>query len=133
MAVIKLNLTEDVLKLVSCIRFRELPHFEENDEREHVGYEIDMQSIYGGDFLLEDMSFILGLYDQHIVDTEEDADGPKFPKEVEEKMINLHLFILDNLDSIEEIVHQHVLKGGVTPGVYKCKDYQRIWERCNED
>lgn len=130
MGVLKLNLTEDVLCLVSNIRFKQLPKLEENDSREHVGYEIDLASIYGGDFLFEDMALILGLMDKAIPDTLEDADGPKFDFETENKMLELHTFILDNLDNIEEIVHQFILKGGVTPGTYKCKDYQHIWEKC---
>ena len=129
MATLRINLTEDVLKLVSCIRFKQLSHIEENDEREHIGYEIDMASIYGGDFIFEDISYILGIYDQHIEGTEGDALGPRFPEEVENKMLELHTFIIDNLDTIEEIVHQFIMKGGVTAGVYKCKDYQRIWSK----
>ena len=128
MATLKLTLTKDILALVSNIRFKEYKKVQDDDQREHIGYEIDLNSLYGGDFVLEDISFILGLYDQHIPDTEEDADGPKFPEKLEEYMYGLHAFIVENLDNIEEIVHQMILKGGIKEGTYKCKDWQHIWE-----
>ena len=140
MATIKLTLTEDILKLVSNIRFKAYPSIatedqtdlKEEDQQSAIGYEIDMYSLYGGNFVLEDISYILGLYDQHLQDTEEDYDGPKFPKEVEDYMLGLHDFIVENLDKIEEILHQMILKGGIKPGTYKCKDWQRIWEFVEE-
>ena len=63
----------------------------------------------------------------YINPTEEDADGPKFPEEVERYLLDTHFFVIDHLDEIEEIVHQMILKGGVKVGTYKCKDWQRIW------
>ena len=67
MATIKLTLSEDVLKLVSNIRFREFPEIAKDDQTElkteeqqaHIGYEIDLYSLYGGNFLLEDIAYIL--------------------------------------------------------------------------
>lgn len=129
MSIIKLTLTEDIIQLVSCIKFKELPIIDENDQRESIGYEINMASLYGGDFLLEDIATILGRIDEAIPDTECDFDGPKFEPEFEKYMLNLHMFIVDNLDKIEEIIHQFTMKGGVTPGVYKCKGWERIWTK----
>ena len=128
MATLKITLTEDVLKLVSNIRFKEYTKYEEDDQRDHIGYEIDLNSLYGGDFVLEDISFILGMYDRHIVDTEEDFDGPKFNEDDTKYMYELHDFVVDNLNNIEEILHQMIFKGGIKPGTYKCKDWQHIWE-----
>lgn len=140
MATIRLTLSEDVLKLVSNIRFREFPEIAKDDQTEfkpeeqqaHIGYEIDLYSLYGGNFLLEDIAYILGRYDEHLPDTEEDADGPKFPAETEEYMLGLHDFVVENLEYIEEILHQMIFKGGIKPGTYKCKDWQRIWEYVGE-
>ena len=66
------------------------------------------------------------------MDTEEDADGPKFSEEDTEYMLGLHDFIIDNLQNIEEVLHQMILKGGIKPGTYKCKDWQHIWEYVEE-
>ena len=132
MATIKLKLTEDILKLVSNIRFKEYKKIEDDDERSYPTYAIDLNSLYGGNFVLEDISFILGIYDQRIPDTEEDAEGPRFPEELEKYMYDLHEFIVVNLDNIEEILHQMILRGGIKPGTYKCKDWQHIWEYVEE-
>lgn len=132
MATIKLTLTEDILRLVSNIRFKDYQKLEDNDKREYPRYAIDMNSLYGGDFVLEDVAYILGKYDQVIPDTEEDAEGPRFPEELEKYMLDLHQFIVDNLDNIEEILHQMILQGGIKPGTYKCKDWQHIWQYVEE-
>lgn len=128
MAIKKLKLSEDVINLISNIRFKKYRSISDSSEDEHCSYEIDLASIYGGDFILEDISHILGKYDEHIEGTECDYDGPKFSEELTSYMYDLHYFVLENLVDIEEIVHQFINKGGVKPGTYKCKSWQHIWE-----
>ena len=41
--------------------------------------------------------------------------------------------IMDNIDAIEELVHQFCIKGGLKPGVYQCKSYCRLWEYKGEE
>lgn len=130
---IKLTLTEDMLKLIANIQFKaEEAEVEENDHRKNINYYVDMNSLYGGNFVLEDISFILGIYDKHIEGTEEDALGPKFPKELEDYMFQLHSTIVENINNIEEILHQFVLKGAVTPGTYVCDQYVKVWSKEEE-
>lgn len=126
---IKLTLTEEHLRLISCIRFKKFPEDYQNPDYERVTWAIDLNNLYGGSFLYEDMSFILGIYDKHIEGTEEDPLGVRFPEELEAHMLDLHMFLIENLESIEEIVHQFSIKGGVTPGTYSCNSTQRIWEK----
>lgn len=127
---IKLTLTEDMLKLIANIQFKQQEVIiEENDNRENIDYAIDMNNLYGGSFILEDISFILGIYDKHIHGTEEDPLGPQFSKEDEDYMFSLHSTIVENIQSIEEILHQFVLKGAVTAGTYECDKYARVWSK----
>lgn len=131
MSVLRLTLTEDHLKLISQFHFGEMPNIE-STEIENPTFGLDMNSLYGGSYLCEDVSMILGRYDEHIDGTEEDPTGVKFPQETEDYFWTLQSFILEHLSDIEEIVHQFVLKGGVTPGTYKCKNNEHIWTKVEE-
>ena len=107
MATLKIKLTEDILKLISNIRFQDVPEPpEDGDTRERITYAIDYGSLYGGSYVFEDISYILGCYDKHIVGTEENPLGVQFPQEVEDYMWEIHTYIIDNIDGIEELVHQ---------------------------
>lgn len=116
--------------LISNIRFKERPVIDEFSERtEYLSYEIDMQSIFGGNFVLEDISYLIGIYDRHIPGTEDDYDGPKFNKEDTQYMYGLYDFIVDNIENIEELVHQFCTRGGLKPGTYSCLSHAHIWKR----
>lgn len=127
MATVKLTLTKDMLALISNIRFTKVPNL--NTEKKYLSWGIDFNSIYGGSYLLEDIAYIIGKYDEHIEGTEESAMGPEFPPELEDYMFDLHTKILNNIHYIEDLVHQFSIKGGLTEGTYKCKDYERIWSK----
>lgn len=125
MATIKVKLTKDHLSLISNIRFKEKPEYKDNVQEADWG--IDFNSLYGGSFLLEDISYILGCYDKHIEGTEDSFMGVRFEEDLEGYMLGLHKYILDNIEYIEEILHQFCTKGGLSAGVYSCKSNQRIW------
>lgn len=127
MGVIKLTLTEDMLKLISNIKFTEVPNIE--NEQYPMTWGVDFHSLYGVDQTFENIAYLLGRYDEHIPGTEEEPLGAKFPKELEDYMWKLHGEIIDNIGNIEELVHQFTTKGGLTPGEYKCKNYEHIWEK----
>lgn len=115
-----------MIKLISNIRFQQM---EETDNPE-VGpdkFYVDLYSLYGGNFLLEDVALILGKYDDRIEGTQNNWQGPSFPDEVEEYLLETHHMVYDNLSNIEEILHQFAGKGGLKPGVYECKPYEHIW------
>lgn len=133
MGLIKLTLTEDICKLIACIQHEKKEiKLKEDDDRKQITYAIDINSLFGGDYVLEDIAFILEKQDQVIEGTEEDPIGPSYPKELEDYMWDLYHTIFNNLQNIEEIVHQFAFKGGVTPGTYICKDWQHYWERKKE-
>lgn len=126
MAKIKIEITEDMIKLISNIRFQQMEETSNPEESPDKFY-IDLYSLYGGNFLLEDLAFILGKYDERIEGTENNWQGPVFPKEVEDYLFNTHFAVYKNLSNIEEILHQFAGKGGIKPGIYECKPYEHIW------
>ncbi|MBP5458321.1 MAG: hypothetical protein J6Y37_17665 [Paludibacteraceae bacterium] len=128
MAVLTVKLTDDMLKLVSRINFMNFPAHDTWQNREVLTWGIDINSLYGGSYLYEDVSYILGVYDKHIEGTEFDPMGVRFPEEMENYMWELHSYILEHLQDIEELVHQFCNRGGLKAGEYKCKSNERIWE-----
>lgn len=128
MAKKKITLTDEHILLISHFTFGELPNLEDEDN-EYPTYGLDLNSLYGGSYVNEDISYILGKYDEHVPGTEESAEGPRFPEELENHFSELHSYILENLGDIEEIVHQFVGKGGITPGTYVSRNNQHFWTR----
>ena len=136
----KLTLTDEHLKLITQLNFEafEFPgsrepfgfksffkslsrrkgakHFESVYER--LGWGIDQYSLYGGTYVTEETSRILGFYDQHIVGTEEDPQGVAFSDELTEHMWELHNYICNNMELILSLVLYYSNKGGLTPGTY---------------
>lgn len=91
-------------------------------------YGVDTYNLWGGDFIYEDIAYIIGCADQAFPDSLEDIDGPKYPKDVMERLDSLAMFIIDNLSNIEEIVHQYCTEG-IKPNVtYWCRDNEHIWK-----
>lgn len=126
---LKVTLTEDMIRLISCINFQEYEKVTDETERHEVFYAIDLNSLYGGNFVFEDIARILDFYDQVIPDTEFLSTGPRYPKEVEDYMWETHCYIVDNLHYIEQILHQYCAKGGITAGTYTSKINQLIWSK----
>lgn len=117
---VKLTLTDEHIKLIQGLN----PTKDDNDN-----VMFDKNSLWGGSFLFEDIALILGFYDEHIKGTEGDYTGRRYSEEREKHMLELYDFIKDNLLYIESLVHQFSVKGGLTPGTYKCIDYQLDWEK----
>ena len=117
MAIKKITLTEDHLKLLSQMRV-----IEQDDT--FVGY--NKYDLYYSTLLLETIAIIIGRENEALPYTDMDPDGKKFPEELTNYLIQLHEYICDNLLYIESIIHQFIFTG-IKPGVYKCKDYELIW------
>lgn len=130
MALLEINLTKDMLELVSHITFKRFPSIDELEEsgKEREICAIDFASLYGGSYVFEDIAYILGKYDEHIPGTEFDPLGPQFPKELEDYMWETHSYIVEHIRDIEDLVHQFVNKGGLKPGKYVSKSNERIWK-----
>lgn len=116
--VIKVTLTEDIIRFIKLFRIAQL-----NDRV--VG--IDTFELYPESHLFDFMSKVLGLDDHKIKGTEENPLGAQFDKETTDKMMDLDSYIVDNLQYIEEIVHQYC-DIGIKPGTYSCLGYNRIWK-----
>ena len=119
--ILHLNLTEDHLKLV---RFLNIEDKDDDVLTINKKVMLTMQT-----HILDDVAMILGLKDQAIKNTTEDADGAAYPDEVEKRMLDAYHYVSDNLFLIEQLLHQKVMEG-VKPGHYKCKDNEMVWEFC---
>lgn len=128
MAIKKLKLTEDHIKLIRALNPVKF-EFEDTDDRSHFGIGYDSYSLWGGSFLFEDLALILGFFEESIEGTENDYTGRRYSPEREEYMKELYAFFEENLFYIESLLHQFCDKGGLTPGTYKCIDYQLNWEK----
>ena len=128
MAVKKLKLTEDHIKLIQAmnpVKFE----FDDDSKNAHIGVGYDNFSLWGGSYLYEDIALVLGFFEESLEGTENDYTGRRYSPEREEHMNELYDFFDENLYYIESLVHQFASKGGLTPGTYKCIDYQLNWEK----
>ncbi len=117
----KIVLTEDHIKLIPMFFIQE---FNDNE----IG--VTREQLFSlGNHLLEDMAIILGLTDKAIPNTKNDADGTAYDDETEQYMLDIFNYISENLFYIESLIHQTVCFGGLTPGTYKCKIEDLIWEK----
>lgn len=120
MARLKLTFNDEHIQLIKNFRTRQL-----GDEY----FTIDTYDLFGGTYLYEDMALILGYMDKVIPGTMEDADGPKFDDETLEHLNELDSFIVENLQNIEDILHQFCTEG-IQPGVtYWCNPSEHIWHK----
>lgn len=81
--------------------------------------------------ILDDVAMVLGMWDKAIKGTDEDADGRAYPDDVEKYLLDTYNYVKDNLYNIESLIHQRVMEG-VSPGHYKCRDSDMIWERVED-
>lgn len=91
------------------------------------GWGCDQWNLFGGTYVLEDISMILGYFDQAIENSETLASGRKFPEELEEKMYNMYEYICENFEDIMVLVFTFAGQGGLTAGTYEYVDYK--WRR----
>lgn len=92
-------------------------------------YGIDTYNLWGGTYIYEDIAYIIGKMDKVIEGTLEDPDGPKFDEETTAYMDELASFIIDNLQNIEEILHQFCTVGIEAGVYYTCNPAQHLWSK----
>lgn len=124
----KLTLTEDHIKLISAIKVEQFS-FGPDSRHGELGWGFNQYNLFGGTYVLEDVSIILGLYDKHIPGTEEDPLGMDFPEEVKNYMWECYSYIWENMVYIMSLIFYYTSRGGLTPGTYKCKDTLREWTK----
>lgn len=128
----KITLTEDHLKLISAIKVEEF-YFDKESHNGELAWGFNQYNLFGGTYVLEDVSIILGLYDKHIPGTEEDPMGVDFPDDLKDYMWGLYSDIWENMVYIMSLIFYYTTRGGLTPGTYKCKDTLKEWERVETD
>ena len=117
----RITLTPEHIKLISLISFNE-------DEKNDTLF-IDKSDPYELSGRLQDIAFALGYKDKAISGTEEDPEGAAFPDDIEEHLLDVHHYIVNNLYFIETLIHQFAFNGGITPGTYMCIDTEGIWKK----
>lgn len=120
----KIELTEDLLKLIHGFDILEL--------KEGKQYGVDIDHMYGGTYLYEQMAILLGWEDKEVPETKEDPDGVKFEKGTMEKLVEYDDFMTKHLLDIEQIIHQYCVEG-VKPGFYKSREGIGLWKYAKED
>ena len=92
----------------------------------NVGF--DTINPYGGSYLMEELAKILGYWDKSIEGSETDfLYGRRFGIDNEQIMIDIHNYVVDNIEFIMSIIMQFI-DTGIKPGVYTSLDYYMNWE-----
>lgn len=116
----KINLvfTEDIIKFIKLMKVQKFSD-------SIVGF--DNYALYPESHLFDFMAMILGKQDHRISGTEENPMGAEYDEETMNYFYEIDSFIIDNLEYIEEILHQFC-DVGIKPGKYSCLSYNRIWK-----
>ena len=117
----KLILNEDHIKLLQYIAIEDI-------DDEYVGVRKEAP-FYSKTTVLEDVSMYLGIRENSIEGTENDAEGRAFSEKDTDYMLDIYDYLTENIHDIETLIHQFVGKGGITPGTYVSSDYSDIWEK----
>ncbi len=115
---ISLTLTEEIINFIKLLKIQKF-----SDSK--VG--IDSYGLYPESHLFDFMAIVLGLQDHKIKGTEENPMGAEYDEEAKNKMFEIDEFMVENLEYIEEIIHQFC-DVGIKPGKYSCLAYNRIWK-----
>lgn len=116
--IIKVNLTQEIINFIKLFKIESF-----NDSQ--IG--LDTFGLYPESHLFDFMAQILGLEEHKIKGTEENPMGAEYDEETMNKLIELDAYIVENLQYIEEILHQFC-DIGIKPGTYTCLAYNRIWK-----
>ncbi len=128
MALKKLKVTEDHVKLLQAIKFEEFV-FDEISRNGRIGWGVDQYSPWGGNFPIEDIALILGHWEDTIPGTENDYDGRKFPEKLHNYFFDLYEDITENFKLYFSLLIFMTDKGGLTPGTYKCNPRIGDWKK----
>ena len=97
---------------------------EYNDEESQNGWGVNQWNMFGGTYVMEDVALITGHYGEEIDDG---AMGKVYPKELEDHMWELYLYITNNMEHIMRLVFWSISNGGLTAGTYKTTDKGISW------
>lgn len=127
----EIELTDDLLTLMSMLNFGHLPNV--NSDAHIMNYGLDINSLFGGNFLFEDIAVILGMYEEHVdKSTIENPLGPIFDTGAENYFHALASVITENIEGLEQLIHQYLNIGGLIPGVYQYSRKSGLWTRVRD-
>jgi len=117
MSKINIKLDEQHIELIKHFKFEKI-----NDYKLCV----DMWNPYGGNYLMEDLAMIFGIWDKFTPGSELHYDGKKYGYDEEKKMLEYHTYLMDNIDYVLDIIFKFI-SDGVKIGTYSCIDYELKW------
>lgn len=97
-----------------------------SDKKERYAWGINQWSLWGGTYVLEQISLYIGCYDKAFVNTDV-AEGREYPKPLEEYMWGLYDYVVKNMEYLINLLFYFTDKGGLTVGEYRYKDGN--WEK----
>ena len=128
MALKKITLTEEKIKLLQAIKFESFV-FDADSRNGRIGWGIDQYAPWGGNFPIEDIALILGHWEDTVPGTENDYDGRKFPVELHNHLVDLYEDITENFELYFKLLIYLSDKGGLVPGEYKCNKRLNEWTK----
>ena len=128
MALKKLKLTDEHIKLLQAIKFESFV-FDGDSRNGRIGWGVDQYGPWGGNFPIEDIALILGLWDKALPGTENDYDGRKFPDAIATHLYDLYADITENFELYFKLLIYMSDKGGLVPGEYKCNKRLNEWTK----
>lgn len=99
---------------------------EYNDEASQNGWGVNQWNMFGGTYVMEDVALVTGHYGENIDDG---PSGKVYPKEMEDHMWELYLYITNNMENIMSLVLWSISNGGLSPGTYKTSDNGINWTK----
>lgn len=131
MALKKITLTEDKIKLLKNIKFEEFV-FDSTSNNGRIGWGIDQYSPWGGNYPIEDIALCLGHWEDFIPGTEDNINGRQFPEELDNYFHDLYDDITENIKYYFDLLIYLSDKGGLTPGIYKCNPRIMEWKKVED-
>lgn len=107
------------LKLINFISLRK------GDE----GIVVPYNGIFGGGHVLDDIATILGWLGKAVPNSEKSPDGRAFDDETEKKMLGYYNYVKNNIEDIEELIHQSVGRFKVVNGIYSKDLNDGVWRK----
>lgn len=119
-----LILTPDHITLIKNLRFQQI-------DKDRYG--VDVFSLWGGDYVYEDMAYLLGYENRVIRESQNDPFGPAYESDVQNYLEKLVNDFVEHLTEYEDILHQFCDKGGLKVGKYTKKANEVYWTYLGED
>ena len=128
---IKVTIDEDTLNMIGSIRIdKNIESFKDIYDEIDPKVIINVNELFGAGFTVDNIAFTLGIKPINATSDSKDwTMGFSYTETDQERISKVFSNVAENLDCIEEIIHQFAAKGGVTLGTYEADPTIRLWEK----